>query len=66
MTLPILVTGGTGHLGRRDVRRLMAAGCGIRVLTRHGRPAAAGPDGRRQSAGDEHGEATAATVGGSE
>jgi nucleoside-diphosphate-sugar epimerase len=42
MTLPILVTGGTGRLGRRDVRWLIAAGCGIRVLTRHGRQAADG------------------------
>jgi nucleoside-diphosphate-sugar epimerase len=42
MTLPILVTGGTGRLGRRVVRRLIAAGCGIRVLTRHGRQAADG------------------------
>jgi NAD(P)-dependent dehydrogenase (short-subunit alcohol dehydrogenase family) len=42
MTLPILVTGGTGRLGRRVVRRLLAAGCGIWVLTRHGRRAADG------------------------
>ena len=42
MTLPILVTGGTGRLGRRVVRRLVAAGCGIRVVTRHGRQAADG------------------------
>jgi nucleoside-diphosphate-sugar epimerase len=42
MTLPILVTGGTGRLGRRVVRRLVAAGCGIQVLTRHGRQAADG------------------------
>jgi uncharacterized protein YbjT (DUF2867 family) len=42
MTLPILVTGGTGRLGRRDVGRLIAVGCGIWVLTRHGRPAADG------------------------
>jgi nucleoside-diphosphate-sugar epimerase len=40
--VPILVTGGTGRLGRRVVRRLVAAGCGIRVLTRHGRQAAGG------------------------
>ena len=37
MTLPILVTGGTGRLGRRGVRRLVATGGGIWVLTRHGR-----------------------------
>jgi hypothetical protein len=42
MTLPILVTGGTGRLRRRGVRRLVATGCGIRVLTRHGRQAADG------------------------
>jgi nucleoside-diphosphate-sugar epimerase len=42
MTLPILVTGGTGRLGRRVVRRLIAAGGGIWVLTRHGRQAADG------------------------
>ena len=42
MTLPILVTGGTGRLGRRVVRRLVAGGCGIQVLTRHGRQAADG------------------------
>ena len=85
MTLPILVTGGTGRLGRRVVRRLLAAGCGIWVLTRHGRRAADGVQfltsdlrtsegvdaaavepGRRRSAGDEHGEAGAAAVGGPE
>jgi uncharacterized protein YbjT (DUF2867 family) len=37
MTLPILVTGGTGTLGRRLVPRLLQAGCSVRVLTRHGR-----------------------------
>ena len=42
MTLPILVTGGTGRLGRRVVRRLVASGCGIWVLTRHGPRAAHG------------------------
>jgi uncharacterized protein YbjT (DUF2867 family) len=31
---PILVTGGTGTLGRHVVRRLDAAGCDVRVLTR--------------------------------
>jgi nucleoside-diphosphate-sugar epimerase len=40
--VPILVTGGTGRLGRRVVRRLRAAGCDVRVLTRHGRQAADG------------------------
>jgi uncharacterized protein YbjT (DUF2867 family) len=42
MTLPILVTGGTGRLGRRGVRRLVATGGGIRALTRHGRQTADG------------------------
>jgi uncharacterized protein YbjT (DUF2867 family) len=37
MTLPILVTGGTGTLGRRVVPRLRDAGCDVRVLTRHSR-----------------------------
>jgi uncharacterized protein YbjT (DUF2867 family) len=49
MTLPILVTGGTGTLGRRLVPRLTAAGCAVRVLTRHARPDA---DGVRYLAGD--------------
>src|SRR5215203_5080837 len=35
MTSPILVTGGTGTLGRLVVRRLRDAGCDLRVLTRH-------------------------------
>jgi uncharacterized protein YbjT (DUF2867 family) len=35
MTSPILVTGGTGTLGRRVVSRLRTAGRDIRVLTRH-------------------------------
>jgi NAD(P)-dependent dehydrogenase (short-subunit alcohol dehydrogenase family) len=66
MTLPILVTGGTGRLGRQVGRRLVAAGCGIRVLTRHGRQAA---DGVQCLTGDLHaGEemdaATAETAGG--
>lgn len=34
MTSPILVTGGTGTLGRLVVRRLRDAGCDVRVLTR--------------------------------
>ena len=36
MTSPILVTGGTGTLGRLVVRRLRDAGCDVRVLTRRG------------------------------
>jgi uncharacterized protein YbjT (DUF2867 family) len=34
MTSPILVTGGTGTLGRHVVRRLRGAGCDVRVLSR--------------------------------
>lgn len=37
MTSPILVTGGTGRLGRRVVARLTDAGCDVRVLARHHR-----------------------------
>ncbi|MDZ5446675.1 NAD(P)H-binding protein [Micromonospora sp. 4G57] len=39
MMPPILVTGGTGTLGRHVVSRLRDAGCDVRVLTRSGRPA---------------------------
>lgn len=49
MTLPILVTGGTGTLGRRLVPRLQEAGATVRVLSRHGRP---DEDGVRYLAGD--------------
>jgi uncharacterized protein YbjT (DUF2867 family) len=35
MTLAVLVTGGTGRLGRRVVARLVEAGCDVRVLARH-------------------------------
>jgi uncharacterized protein YbjT (DUF2867 family) len=42
MTSPILVTGGTGTLGRLVVSRLTAAGRDVRVLTRRTLPAAAG------------------------
>jgi uncharacterized protein YbjT (DUF2867 family) len=38
MSQPILVTGGTGTLGRRVVARLKEAGCDVRVLTRRSRP----------------------------
>ena len=34
MTSPILVTGGTGTLGRLIVRRLREAGYDVRVLSR--------------------------------
>lgn len=36
MTSPILVTGGTGTLGRHVVRHLRGAGREVRVLSRHG------------------------------
>jgi uncharacterized protein YbjT (DUF2867 family) len=39
MTSPILVTGGTGTLGRLVVRRLRGAGCDVRVLSRRSRAA---------------------------
>ena len=42
MTSSILVTGGTGTLGRHVVPRLRAAGCGVRVLSRSPREAADG------------------------
>src|ERR1700730_7248440 len=37
MPLPILVTGGTGTLGRLVVARLRDAGCAVRVLSRRSR-----------------------------
>lgn len=54
MPSPILVTGGTGTLGRHVVRRLREAGRPVRVLTRHTRPdASAGrPDGIEFAIGD--------------
>jgi uncharacterized protein YbjT (DUF2867 family) len=42
MTSLILVTGGTGTLGRQLVPRLLAAGCRVRVLSRHAHEAADG------------------------
>ncbi|MBK3566118.1 SDR family oxidoreductase [Streptomyces sp. MBT62] len=42
MGTPILVTGGTGTLGSQVVPLLRAAGHDVRVLSRHGRPAADG------------------------
>jgi uncharacterized protein YbjT (DUF2867 family) len=42
MTTRILVTGGTGTLGRQVVPRLQEAGCEVRVLSRHAREAADG------------------------
>ena len=40
MNSTILVTGGTGTLGRHVVGRLRDAGRDIRVLSRHGHPPA--------------------------
>jgi uncharacterized protein YbjT (DUF2867 family) len=34
ISTPILVTGGTGTLGRLVVRRLQDAGCNVRILSR--------------------------------
>jgi uncharacterized protein YbjT (DUF2867 family) len=42
VTSPILVTGGTGTLGRLVVRRLRDAGCDVRVLSRRGHEAEEG------------------------
>jgi uncharacterized protein YbjT (DUF2867 family) len=42
MTLPILVTGGTGTLGRLVVARLRDTGCDVRVLSRRHHEAADG------------------------
>jgi uncharacterized protein YbjT (DUF2867 family) len=42
MTAPILVTGGTGTLGRLVVARLRDSGRDVRVLSRHHREAADG------------------------
>jgi uncharacterized protein YbjT (DUF2867 family) len=38
MSSPVLVTGGTGRLGKLVVARLQDSGCDIRVLARHERP----------------------------
>jgi uncharacterized protein YbjT (DUF2867 family) len=40
--LPVLVTGGTGTLGRLVVPRLRDAGCQVRVLSRHDHPSGDG------------------------
>ncbi len=42
MTARVLVTGGTGTLGRQVVPRLQAAGCDVRVLSRRAHDAADG------------------------
>src|SRR5207244_1887553 len=49
MNTQVLVTGGTGTLGRRVVPRLRDAGCDVRVLSRRPREAA---DGIRYLVGD--------------
>src|SRR5260370_24379251 len=38
MASPVLVTGGTGRLGKLVVARLQDSGCNVRVLARHDRP----------------------------
>ncbi|MFF2353809.1 SDR family oxidoreductase [Kitasatospora sp. NPDC058115] len=64
VTAPVLVTGGTGTLGRHVVPLLRAAGREVRVLTRNPRPAA---DGVRHLAGDlMTGEGVDAAVAGAE
>ena len=49
MTAPILVTGGTGTLGRRIVPLLRDAGCDLRILSRHDRKSG---DGVEYATGD--------------
>jgi uncharacterized protein YbjT (DUF2867 family) len=44
MTSPILVTGGTGTLGRQVVPRLLEAGCDVRILSRRGHEATGGTE----------------------
>jgi uncharacterized protein YbjT (DUF2867 family) len=64
MTSPILVTGGTGTLGRLVVRRLRDAGSNVRVLSRHSREA---EDGIEFMTGDlATGEGIEAAVDGAE
>lgn len=40
----VLVTGGTGNLGRRVAERLREKDCGVRVMSRSGRPGTVGGD----------------------
>ena len=64
MTSPILVTGGTGTLGRLVVRRLREAGCNVRVLSRRSHEA---EDGIQFVTGDlARGEGIEAAVEGTE
>jgi uncharacterized protein YbjT (DUF2867 family) len=66
MAAPILVTGGTGNLGRHVVDRLREAGCAVRTLSR-GRRDSAGLDGVEQSTGDlDTGEGVATALDGVE
>ncbi len=51
MTTRILVTGGTGTLGREVVRQLAGTGCTVRVLSRRSRPAGQ-PDELEWAVGD--------------
>jgi uncharacterized protein YbjT (DUF2867 family) len=52
MTTPILVTGGTGTLGRHVFPRLLEAGRGVRVLTRREQVATERRDGVEHVVGD--------------
>lgn len=62
MASRVLVTGGTGTLGRQVVPRLQEAGCDVRVLSRRARTAA---DGIEYATGDlSTGEGIAAAVDG--
>src|SRR6201986_1408921 len=44
MASPVLVTGGTGRLGKLVVGRLQDSGCDVRVLARHHRPTPQGAE----------------------
>jgi uncharacterized protein YbjT (DUF2867 family) len=44
MASPVLVTGGTGRLGKLVVARLQDSGCDVRVLARHHRPTPRGAE----------------------
>jgi uncharacterized protein YbjT (DUF2867 family) len=67
MTSPILVTGGTGTLGRLVVPRLREAGCTVRLLGRRSRPSEDGGDGIELVTGDlATGEGIDAAVEGTE
>ncbi|MGK5630174.1 SDR family oxidoreductase [Streptomyces sp. URMC 123] len=66
MVAPILVTGGTGTLGRLVVARLLSAGHEVRVMSRHPEPAGEAPRGRRWAVADLlTGEGVEAAVGSS-